>query len=94
MLRKLRETTAKKAGPRLRDRARCKTRDGVRLHPGKSLIEIVVRAYNRTPDVQTFLWWTNAAMRVHEQYQSFFPTDVTHVADHAKRCWPSWQKAS
>ena len=64
---------------------RMKGMHGVRLHPGKSLIEIVVRAYNRTPDVQTFLWWTNAAMRVHEQYQSFFPTDVTHVADHAKR---------
>ena len=35
-----------------------------------------VRAYNRTPFVQTFLWWANAATRVHESYQSFFPPDV------------------
>ena len=28
-------------------------------------------AYNRTPFVQTFLWWANVATRVHEAYQSF-----------------------
>jgi Domain of unknown function (DUF5107) len=44
-----------------------------------------VRAYNRTPFVQTFLWWANVATRVHEAYQSFFPPDVYHVADHARR---------
>ena len=65
--------------------ARMKGMHGVRLHPGKSYLELVVRAYNRTPDVQTFLWWANVATRVHEQYQSFFPPDVTGVADHAKR---------
>jgi len=65
--------------------ARMKGMHGVRLHPGKSLLEVVVRVYNRTPDVQTFLWWANLAARVHEQYQSFFPPDATHVADHAKR---------
>jgi tetratricopeptide (TPR) repeat protein len=65
--------------------ARMKGMHGVRLHPGKSYLELVVRAYNRTPDVQTFLWWANVATRVHEQYQSFFPPDATHVADHARR---------
>ena len=65
--------------------ARMKGMHGVRLHPGKSYLEVVARAYNRTTDVQTFLWWANVAARVHEQYQSFFPPDVTHVADHAKR---------
>ena len=65
--------------------ARMKGMHGVRLHPGKSYFEVVARAHNRTPDVQTFLWWANAAARVHEQYQSFFPPDVTHVADHARR---------
>jgi tetratricopeptide (TPR) repeat protein len=65
--------------------ARMKGMHGVCLHPEKALIELKVRAYNRTPFVQSFLWWANAAARVHEGYQSFFPTDVTHVADHAKR---------
>jgi tetratricopeptide (TPR) repeat protein len=64
---------------------RMKGMHGVCLHPGKSLVELKVRAYNRTPHVQTFLWWANVATRVHEAYQSFFPPDVHFVADHARR---------
>ncbi len=63
---------------------RMKGMHGICLHPGKSVIELKVRAYNRTPYVQTFLWWANVATEVHEGYQSFLPKDVTHVADHAK----------
>lgn len=58
---------------------------GVRLSPGKAIVEARVRLYNRTPLPQTFLWWANVAVRVHDQYQAFFPPDVTYVADHAKR---------
>ena len=65
--------------------ARMKGMHGVCLSPGKALLEVKVRAYNRTPMVQTFLWWANVATRVHEGYQSFFPPDVFYVADHAKR---------
>ncbi len=65
--------------------ARMKGMHGVCLHPDKALLELKVRVYNRTPHVQTFLWWANVAARVHERYQSFFPPDVCHVADHAKR---------
>ena len=64
---------------------RMKGMHGICLHPDKSYIELRMRAYNRTPYVQTFLWWANVATRVHEGYQSFFPTDVVAVADHAKR---------
>ena len=65
--------------------ARMKGMHGVCLHPGRALLELKVRAYNRTPFVQTFLWWANVATRVHEAYQSFFPPDVYYVADHARR---------
>ena len=65
--------------------SRMKGMHGICLHPGKAYIELKVRLYNRTPFVQTFLWWANIATRVHELYQSFFPPDVHHVADHAKR---------
>lgn len=65
--------------------ARMKGMHGVCLHPGRAVVEVKVRAYNRTPHVQTFLWWANVGARVHEAYQSFFPPDVSHVADHAKR---------
>ncbi|HVN03386.1 MAG TPA: DUF5107 domain-containing protein [Bryobacteraceae bacterium] len=64
---------------------RLKGMHGVTLHPGRAYIELQVRLYNRTPFVQTFLWWANVAARVHEQYQSFFPPDVRYVADHARR---------
>ncbi|MGA2555915.1 MAG: DUF5107 domain-containing protein [Verrucomicrobiota bacterium] len=64
---------------------RMKAMHGVCLHPGSSRLELKVRAYNRTPLPQTFLWWANAAARVHAAYQSFFPPDVYCVADHARR---------
>ncbi len=64
---------------------RMKGMHGVCLHPDKAYIELKARIYNRTPHVQTFLWWANVATRVHDQYQSFFPPDVHYVADHAKR---------
>ncbi len=64
---------------------RLKGMHGVCLRPGRSFLELKVRLYNGTPLAQTFLWWANAAVRVHERYQSFFPPDVHYVADHAKR---------
>jgi tetratricopeptide (TPR) repeat protein len=64
---------------------RLKGMHGLCLHPGRAYIELKVRLYNRTPFVQTFLWWANAGVHVHDQYQSFFPPDVHFVADHARR---------
>ena len=64
---------------------RLKGMHGVCLHPGKAYIELKVRLYNRTPLIQTFLWWANIGVQVHELYQSFFPPDVHCVADHSKR---------
>lgn len=64
---------------------RMKGMHGVCLHPDRAVLELKVRAYNRTTLPQTFLWWANAGIRVHEAYQSFFPPDVHYVADHARR---------
>jgi tetratricopeptide (TPR) repeat protein len=58
---------------------------GICLYPGKAIVEAKVRLYNRTPFRQTFLWWANVGVHAHNQYQAFFPPDVTFVADHAKR---------
>ena len=63
---------------------------GICLSPGKAIVEAKVRLYNRTPLPQTFLWWANVAVRVHDEYQAFFPPDVTFVADHAKRAISSF----
>lgn len=66
---------------------------GICLSPGKAIVEAKVRLYNRTPLPQTFLWWANVAVRVHDQYQAFFPPDVSFVADHAKRAVSSFPVA-
>ncbi|MGO4299430.1 DUF5107 domain-containing protein [Leifsonia sp. RAF41] len=72
---------------------RMKGMHGVRLHPDRAVVELVVRLHNRTSDAQTFLWWANVAARVHDDYQSFFPTDVAYVADHARRAITAFPEA-
>ncbi|MDO7880636.1 DUF5107 domain-containing protein [Salinibacterium soli] len=64
---------------------RMKGMHGIRLRPGSALIELAARLHNRTSERHTFLWWANVAAAVHDDYQSFFPTDVHWVADHARR---------
>lgn len=73
---------------------RMKGMHGVRLRPDRAVVELRVRLYNRTDDVQTFLWWANVAAHAGEHYQSFFPTDVRYVADHAKRATTTFPRAS
>ena len=65
--------------------SRMKGMHGIRVRPGSAVLEARVRLFNRTDTTQTFLWWANVAVRVHDEYQSFFPSDVHIVADHAKR---------
>ena len=64
---------------------RMKGMHGVVLRPGSAVLEVQARLANRTPLVQTFLWWANVAVRVHDDYEAFFPPDVSYVADHARR---------
>ncbi|WP_207457244.1 DUF5107 domain-containing protein [Herbiconiux sp. SYSU D00978] len=66
---------------------------GIRLTPDRAIIDLVARLRNRTDERQTFLWWANVAARVHDDYQSFFPTDVHYVADHAKRAVTAFPRA-
>jgi tetratricopeptide (TPR) repeat protein len=73
--------------------ARMKGMHGIRLRPDSSIIEARVRLFNRSESTQTFLWWANVAAAVGDDYQSFFPTDVTHVADHAKRAITTFPRA-
>lgn len=55
------------------------------LYPDTAYIEIKGQLYNRTPFAQTFLWWANPAVAVHEETQTIFPPDVRAVMDHGKR---------
>lgn len=58
---------------------------GFTLYPGRAYLEIKGKLYNRTALPQTFLWWANPAVAVHDHYQSVFPPDVHAVFDHGKR---------
>ena len=62
-----------------------KVTTGFTLYPDASYIEIKSQLYNRTPEPQTFLWWANPAVEVHNDTQSIFPPDVHAVFDHGKR---------
>jgi tetratricopeptide (TPR) repeat protein len=66
---------------------------GVRLRGDSSVIEVAARLHNRTDEPQTFLWWANVAARSDGNYQSFFPTDVRYVADHARRAITAFPRA-
>jgi tetratricopeptide (TPR) repeat protein len=58
---------------------------GITLREGAAVIEISAGLYNPTGERQSFLWWSNPAIRVHEKTQSIFPPDVYAVMDHGKR---------
>ena len=64
-----------------RTRAVCR----MTLYPGRAYLEISTRLFNRTSQMQTFLWWANPAVPVNENTRSIFPTDVWAVMDHGKR---------
>ncbi len=74
--------------------ARMKGMHGVHLDAASTVLELRVRLYNRSDEAQTFLWWANVAAEVHSDYQSFFPSDVQMVADHAKRAVSTFPVAS
>lgn len=73
--------------------ARMSAHHGIRLRRDSALIELDVRLHNRTDERQSFLWWANVAAAVHDDYQAFFPEDVRHVADHARRAMTAFPAA-
>ena len=58
---------------------------GISLYADSALIEIHSELYNPTGEPQSFLWWANPAVAVHDETQSIFPPDVHAVMDHGKR---------
>jgi tetratricopeptide (TPR) repeat protein len=64
---------------------RTKGMHGFTLYPDRAYLELSVQLHNRTAQPQTFLWWANPAVHVHDDYESVFPPDVHAVMDHGKR---------
>ncbi len=62
-----------------------KVTTGFTLYSGRAYLEISSGVFNPTGEPQTFLWWANPAVSVHEETASIFPPDVHAVMDHGKR---------
>lgn len=58
---------------------------GIVLHPDSAYFETRVKITNRTATEHPFLWWENAAVRVHPKYRLIFPPDVTWAHHHYDR---------
>ena len=58
---------------------------GISLSADSARIEIHSELFNPTSEPQSFLWWANPAVAVHDDTQSIFPPDVHAVMDHGKR---------
>ncbi len=63
---------------------------GITVHPHKSIVEARVQLFNGTPFPHPFMWWANVAVKINDDYQAFFPTDVHYVTDHARRAMSSF----
>ncbi|MBN1998200.1 DUF5107 domain-containing protein, partial [candidate division KSB1 bacterium] len=63
---------------------------GYTVFPNSSLVEMTIRPQNRTPVVNSFLFWANPSVHVDTTYQVIFPPSVQYVTQHAKREMTTW----
>ena len=63
---------------------------GFTIFPNSSLVEMSIRPMNRTPLVNSILFWANPSVHVDENYQVIFPPSVEYVTHHAKKEMTTW----
>jgi len=63
---------------------------GVTLHPRRSNVDASVRLINRTPLVQSFLYFSNVAVHANKDYQVIFPPSTQFGTQHAKSEFTTW----
>ncbi|MFB0516487.1 MAG: DUF5107 domain-containing protein, partial [Candidatus Neomarinimicrobiota bacterium] len=71
-------------------RHRMKWTLGLTLFPDRSYIEVTVKLFNRTPFVNSMLFWTNAAVHANDDYQVSFPPGTQYATFHAKTDFTEW----
>ncbi|MBN1795837.1 MAG: DUF5107 domain-containing protein [Sedimentisphaerales bacterium] len=71
-------------------RQRMKWSIGITLRTGKSYIEADIRMFNRTENVNSFLYWANVATHANDDYQIFFPPSTKYGVYHAKNDFVHW----
>ncbi len=63
---------------------------GFTLYPEKSLLEVTVKLFNRTPIVQSFLYWANVAVHANNNYRVIFPPSTQLTTYHGKNRFDRW----
>lgn len=71
-------------------RQRMKWDIGLTMYPGKSYIKATFRLQNRTPLMQSFLYWANVSVHANENYQVQFPTETVYGTTHSKTRYLDW----
>ncbi|MDD6484926.1 MAG: DUF5107 domain-containing protein [Clostridiales bacterium] len=54
------------------------------LYPEKAYLEVKGQIYNPTERMQTFSWWSNAAVSINENTRLILPPDVNTVSDYGQ----------
>jgi len=63
---------------------------GFTIFPKSCLVEMTIRPMNRTPVVNSMLFWANPSVHVDTTYQVIFPPSVQYITHHAKREMTTW----
>jgi tetratricopeptide (TPR) repeat protein len=71
-------------------RHRTKMLIGITMFPGKSYFEAVIKPFNRSPLVHSFLYWANVSVYANENYQVIFPPSTEYAVYHGKNQFASW----
>ncbi|MDR2754841.1 MAG: DUF5107 domain-containing protein [Planctomycetaceae bacterium] len=71
-------------------RHRLKWSVGLTLHPNSSLVEAKVKIINRSPLLQSFLYWANVSVHCGNNYQVIFPPGTQFGTGHSKTQFHRW----
>ncbi len=71
-------------------RHRLKWSIGITVYPGRSWIEAKVKIMNRTPFIQSMLYWANVSVHCDENYEVIFPPATQFGTDHSKVYFTRW----
>lgn len=71
-------------------RHRMKWSVGVTVYPNRSWVEARVKIINRTPFVQSILYWANVSVHCNKDYEVIFPPATQFGTDHSKVYFTKW----
>lgn len=75
-------------------RQRLKWDIALTMYPGKSYVEAKFIIQNRTPLMQTFLYWANVSVHANKDYQVQFPPHTAYGTSHSKTQYTDWPETA